>query len=363
MAGQAPAQAWPEADPPPPGAQAHAPPQPPAQHGSGGGHHTSTSGVDPAVGAHEQQGSRRSSMEHDGPPARTIKGHLVRPTWRRNPLRGIARQLGIHLQGEVATNEVSTAKYTILTFLPVNLFEQFMRVANMYFLLCAILQLIPGEAGGGGGGGGGAPQPPPRPPPPPTPEGPGTPPPPPRGGGGPTPAPGPATPACPGSPTHTCRAMSPPPAQRCGEGTSASQRHQHLPRPPPQTAPPPPPTTTNAARPPAGLSPTSWFTTVAPLVFVLTVNAVKEGFDDYTRHKNDRQVNNKLVRRGVGIGPQPGGCQAAPCEPARCAPASWHTPCPGLLAHAVPRPPGTRRAPASCHVLWPGLATSLMPMC
>lgn len=39
----------------------------------------------------------------------------------------------------------------------------------------------------------------------------------------------------------------------------------------------------------------SWFTTVAPLVFVLTVNAVKEGYDDACRHRNDKQVNNRRV--------------------------------------------------------------------
>ncbi len=99
----------------------------------------------------------------------------------------LAGILGVQLQGRVATNQISTSKYTLLTFLPVNLFEQFMRVANLYFLLCAILQLIP------------------------------------------------------------------------------------------------------------GLSPTSWFTTVAPLVFVLAVNAVKEGYDDVNRHKNDDQINNKKV--------------------------------------------------------------------
>jgi len=78
------------------------------------------------------------------PPARVIYPHTSRPPVSRGWLHHMAKVLGIHLRGDVATNEISTAKYTILTFLPVNLFEQFMRVANLYFLLCAILQLIPG---------------------------------------------------------------------------------------------------------------------------------------------------------------------------------------------------------------------------
>uniref|UniRef100_A0A452IYM3 Phospholipid-transporting ATPase n=1 Tax=Gopherus agassizii TaxID=38772 RepID=A0A452IYM3_9SAUR len=40
-------------------------------------------------------------------------------------------------------NRIKTSKYNILTFLPVNLFEQFQRVANAYFLFLLILQLIP----------------------------------------------------------------------------------------------------------------------------------------------------------------------------------------------------------------------------
>jgi phospholipid-translocating ATPase len=42
-----------------------------------------------------------------------------------------------------ADNAVSTSKYGILTFIPKNLFEQFQRLANAYFLVLLLLQLIP----------------------------------------------------------------------------------------------------------------------------------------------------------------------------------------------------------------------------
>ena len=93
----------------------------------------------------------------------------------------------IEHSSEHCTNLVRTAKYSIFSFIPVILFNQFQRVANIYFLFIAILQFIP------------------------------------------------------------------------------------------------------------GLSPTHWSTTVAPLVGVLTVNAVKEGYDDYFRHKSDKEVNNREV--------------------------------------------------------------------
>jgi phospholipid-translocating ATPase len=38
-------------------------------------------------------------------------------------------------------NSVSTKKYTAVTFLPKALFEQFRRVANLYFLLTAALSI------------------------------------------------------------------------------------------------------------------------------------------------------------------------------------------------------------------------------
>lgn len=37
-----------------------------------------------------------------------------------------------------------TSKYTALTFVPSNLFHQFLQPANLYFLLIALIQLIPG---------------------------------------------------------------------------------------------------------------------------------------------------------------------------------------------------------------------------
>ncbi|THH16206.1 hypothetical protein EW146_g4397 [Bondarzewia mesenterica] len=40
-------------------------------------------------------------------------------------------------------NKVRTSKYTIITFIPKNLYEQFRRVANLYFLSLVILQVFP----------------------------------------------------------------------------------------------------------------------------------------------------------------------------------------------------------------------------
>jgi hypothetical protein len=40
-------------------------------------------------------------------------------------------------------NYIKTSKYTPITFAPLNLFEQFQRLANFYFLCLLILQLIP----------------------------------------------------------------------------------------------------------------------------------------------------------------------------------------------------------------------------
>lgn len=101
---------------------------------------------------------------------------------------------GVAQEGAFCSNEVKTAHYDWITFLPVNLFYQFQRVANLYFLLIGSLQLVP------------------------------------------------------------------------------------------------------------GLSPTEWWTTLGPLMLVLAINAAKEIYDDYFRHKSDAEVNSRLVERQL-----PGG--------------------------------------------------------
>lgn len=49
----------------------------------------------------------------------------------------------IHSSALLQNNFIITSKYTLLTFLPLNLLEQFQRLANFYFLCLLLLQLIP----------------------------------------------------------------------------------------------------------------------------------------------------------------------------------------------------------------------------
>ncbi|XP_039615081.1 phospholipid-transporting ATPase ID-like isoform X2 [Polypterus senegalus] len=98
-----------------------------------------------------------------------------------------ANDRGFNLTFQYATNAIKTSKYNIITFLPLNLFEQFQRIANAYFLFLLILQLIP------------------------------------------------------------------------------------------------------------EISSLAWYTTVGPLVLVLSVTAAKDAIDDINRSKTDKQVNNRKV--------------------------------------------------------------------
>eukprot|EP00925_Amoebophrya_sp_RCC4383_P005374 GSA25T00005004001.1 len=44
--------------------------------------------------------------------------------------------------GSHKSNRVSTTKYSILMFVPRNLWEQFQRLANIWFLFISLLQLL-----------------------------------------------------------------------------------------------------------------------------------------------------------------------------------------------------------------------------
>ena len=43
----------------------------------------------------------------------------------------------------LSTNKIETSKYNFITFFPKNIFEQFIKLANLYFLIIGVLELIP----------------------------------------------------------------------------------------------------------------------------------------------------------------------------------------------------------------------------
>lgn len=48
-----------------------------------------------------------------------------------------------HPNGLRCNNTVRTTKYTLLSFIPKNLFEQFHRIANIYFIFIVLLNWVP----------------------------------------------------------------------------------------------------------------------------------------------------------------------------------------------------------------------------
>lgn len=51
--------------------------------------------------------------------------------------------MNTNISVDLQNNYIKTSKYSVLTFLPLNLFEQFQRLANFYFLCLLVLQMIP----------------------------------------------------------------------------------------------------------------------------------------------------------------------------------------------------------------------------
>ncbi|XP_036159705.1 probable phospholipid-transporting ATPase VA isoform X1 [Myotis myotis] len=111
-------------------------------------------GEDPAPPDRRPQGRRGRRRRRRESRTRTVRSNLQPPPpasaheegaaqgarrrrrwWWWRPGRGGAQHL--------ADNRLKTTKYTLLSFVPKNLFEQFHRLANVYFVLIALLNFVP----------------------------------------------------------------------------------------------------------------------------------------------------------------------------------------------------------------------------
>ncbi|XP_075861002.1 phospholipid-transporting ATPase VA isoform X2 [Microcebus murinus] len=87
---------------------------------------------------------RRRRRRREGR-TRTVRSNLLPPPGAEDPAAGAAkgeRRRRVCAQ-HLADNRLKTTKYTLLSFLPKNLFEQFHRLANVYFVFIALLNFVP----------------------------------------------------------------------------------------------------------------------------------------------------------------------------------------------------------------------------
>ncbi|KAF9481771.1 phospholipid-translocating P-type ATPase [Pholiota conissans] len=110
----------------------------------------------------EQRAARRKSMRHKrsrffrgrekkpepAAPPEVVPASKEIPGERRNvyvnyPLSAMEVDQNGEPRVRYVRNKVRTTKYTLITFIPKNLYEQFRRVANLFFLSLVILQLFP----------------------------------------------------------------------------------------------------------------------------------------------------------------------------------------------------------------------------
>ncbi|XP_046399812.1 probable phospholipid-transporting ATPase IM isoform X3 [Ischnura elegans] len=100
-----------------------------------------------AGGAEDSRSSRSGSRRDEVPTSpRPSLGESFRRSFRHNiqtERRIKANNRQYNSEFNYANNYIKTSKYTVLTFLPLNLFEQFQRLANFYFLCLLVLQMIP----------------------------------------------------------------------------------------------------------------------------------------------------------------------------------------------------------------------------
>lgn len=98
-------------------------------------------------GSDEERLDEKKSAGAEGG-AQTLKTGKQKPAKRRNVYLNMPLQPNeVNSKGEPTAvyprNKVRTSKYTIFTFLPRFLFEQFRRIANIYFLGLVVLQVFP----------------------------------------------------------------------------------------------------------------------------------------------------------------------------------------------------------------------------
>lgn len=104
------------------------------------------------VGSVSEHGTPRKNSEPTTPPEQPSTDSKTKS---KGKAQGVRRALYVNLplpsdllnhKGDpivrYVRNKVRTSKYTIITFLPKNLFEQFRRAANIYFLALVIIQLF-----------------------------------------------------------------------------------------------------------------------------------------------------------------------------------------------------------------------------
>ncbi|XP_004372732.1 phospholipid-transporting ATPase VA [Trichechus manatus latirostris] len=86
--------------------------------------------------AEEPPGKARRRRRREGR-TRIVRSNLLPPS-AEEPAAGAAKG-----SRHLADNRLKTTKYTLLSFLPKNLFEQFHRLANVYFVFIALLNFVP----------------------------------------------------------------------------------------------------------------------------------------------------------------------------------------------------------------------------
>ncbi|XP_045416335.1 phospholipid-transporting ATPase VA [Lemur catta] len=87
---------------------------------------------------------RRRRRRREGR-TRTVRSNLLPPPGAEDPAAGAAKgeRRRLVCAQHLADNRLKTTKYTLLSFLPKNLFEQFHRLANVYFVFIALLNFVP----------------------------------------------------------------------------------------------------------------------------------------------------------------------------------------------------------------------------